>query len=183
MRRAVEEVAVGPEDVLRAVAVMDVEIDDRDALGIIAGARIVRGDRHIVEEAEAHGAARFGMMAGRARWRRRHCPPRRLNTASTPAIPRRRRRARPLRASPATSRCRDRAAPIAGRDRGRSARIERIYASAMGAGDVVVLAERRFLAVEVGENRMRQQPVDDAQGDRRARDGRAASHVRGRQDG
>ena len=45
---------------------VNVEIDDRDALGIIAGARVMRGDGGLIEEAEAHGAAGFGMVAGRA---------------------------------------------------------------------------------------------------------------------
>jgi hypothetical protein len=66
MGRAIEQVAIGPEDVLRAIAVMDVEIDDRDALGIVALAGIESGNGGIVEEAKAHGPARFGMMAGRA---------------------------------------------------------------------------------------------------------------------
>jgi hypothetical protein len=39
MGRAVEQVAVGPEDVLGAVAVMDIEVDDRDALGAIMRTR------------------------------------------------------------------------------------------------------------------------------------------------
>ncbi len=52
--RGVEHVRVAPEDVLRAVAVMDVEIDDRDALGAVDGLGVARGDRRVVEEAEAH---------------------------------------------------------------------------------------------------------------------------------
>ena len=56
-----------PEDVLRAVAVMDVEIDDRDALGAVGRLGVTRGDGRIVEEAKAHRRRDFGMMAGRAR--------------------------------------------------------------------------------------------------------------------
>ena len=61
---------VGPEDVLRAVAVMDVEVDDRDALGAMLRARIEGGDGGVVEQAEAHGAVRFRVMAGRAHWQK-----------------------------------------------------------------------------------------------------------------
>ena len=65
MGRPIEEIAVRREDLLRAIAVMDVEIDNRNALGIIMYARIKCGDSGIVEQAEAHGPARFGMMSGR----------------------------------------------------------------------------------------------------------------------
>src|SRR5207237_5942451 len=64
--RAIEEIAVRPEDILGAISVMDIEIDDRDPLGIVAFTRIERSDGGIVEQAEAHGAALLGMMAGRA---------------------------------------------------------------------------------------------------------------------
>ena len=66
MGRAIEEIAVRPENVLGAVAVMDVEIDDRHPLGIMADAGMECGDGGIVEQAETHGAAGFGMVAGRA---------------------------------------------------------------------------------------------------------------------
>ena len=58
---------VVPEDVLRAVAVVDVEIDDGDALGAMRGLRVARGDRRVVEEAEAHRGRDFGVVAGRPR--------------------------------------------------------------------------------------------------------------------
>ena len=64
--RAVHHRAVAPEDVLRAVAVMDVPVDDRDALGAMRLLRVPGGDRGIVEEAEPHGAGALGVMAGRA---------------------------------------------------------------------------------------------------------------------
>ncbi len=56
---------VGPfvEDALRAVAVMDVDVEDRDTLVLQAQ---VRGcDRAVVEKAEAAGEIAIGVMAGR----------------------------------------------------------------------------------------------------------------------
>ncbi len=44
---------------------MHVEINDRDPLRAIGVAGMVRGDRGVVEQAEAHGASRLGMMTGR----------------------------------------------------------------------------------------------------------------------
>ena len=66
VRRGVEQVPVVPEDALRAVAVVDVEIDDRDALGAVAGAGVEAGDGDVGEQAEAHGAVLLGVVAGRA---------------------------------------------------------------------------------------------------------------------
>ena len=57
---------VGPEDVLRAVAVMHVEIDDGRALEPVALLRVARRDRGVVEQAEAHRPRRLGVVAGRA---------------------------------------------------------------------------------------------------------------------
>ena len=51
---------------LGAVAVVDVEIHDRDALGAVDRARVAGRDRGVVEEAEAHRRRHFGVMAGRA---------------------------------------------------------------------------------------------------------------------
>ena len=64
--RAIEHGRVGPEDRLRAVAVMDVEIHDGDAVGAMRGLGVAGGDGDIVEEAEAHRAAwaRHGGRAG-----------------------------------------------------------------------------------------------------------------------
>src|SRR5208283_425642 len=67
MGRCVHNVPVVPEGVLRAVAVMDVEIDDRDALGAIDRLRVTRGNGRVVEETEAHRHRDFSMMARRAR--------------------------------------------------------------------------------------------------------------------
>src|SRR6185312_6886121 len=55
-----------PEDVLRAVAVVDVEIDERGTLGAVLLLRVARDDRGAVEEAEAHRLCRLGVVAGRA---------------------------------------------------------------------------------------------------------------------
>ena len=66
MGGAIEQVGIGPEDFLGAVAVVDIEIDDGHALRIIAAAGIMGGDGHLIEQAEAHGLARFRMVAGRA---------------------------------------------------------------------------------------------------------------------
>ena len=51
---------------LRAVPVMDVEIDDRHPLGAVRRLGVARGDRGVVEEAEAHRVRGFGVMARRA---------------------------------------------------------------------------------------------------------------------
>ena len=56
----------------RAVAVVDVEVDDRDALGAVRRLRVAGRDRRVVEEAEAHRRARVsawwpgGRMATKA---------------------------------------------------------------------------------------------------------------------
>ena len=55
-----------PEDVLGAVAVVDVEIHDRDALGAVRRLGVPRGDGGVVEEAEAHRGRDLGVMSGRA---------------------------------------------------------------------------------------------------------------------
>ena len=52
------------EDVLGAVAVVHVEIDDGDALGGAAGDGVVRGDRDVVEQAESHRGRLLGVVAG-----------------------------------------------------------------------------------------------------------------------
>ena len=61
----VENVAGGGEDRLRAVAVVDVPIEDQDALGSAGIDRVPRRDRGVVEEAEAHCPVALGVMAGR----------------------------------------------------------------------------------------------------------------------
>jgi hypothetical protein len=54
------------EDVVRAVAVMDVPVDDHDALHAQRRLRVPSGDGGVVEEAEAHGARDLGVVARRA---------------------------------------------------------------------------------------------------------------------
>ena len=99
MRRGVEHAWVRPEDGLRAIAVVNVEIDDGDALGAVQLLRVTRGDGGGVEEAEAHrrGESRHGGRAGASRrrhfWRCRssHNPPhascRRRHASASPRFP------------------------------------------------------------------------------------------------
>ena len=54
------------ENVLGAVAMMHVEIDDGDAFQPMLLERMLGGDGDIVKEAEAHGAAAHRMMPRRA---------------------------------------------------------------------------------------------------------------------
>ena len=67
MRRAIHDGLVRPEDVLRAVAVMDVEIDDGRAGDAVLALRIARRDGGVVEKTKAHWPCRLGMVAGRPR--------------------------------------------------------------------------------------------------------------------
>jgi hypothetical protein len=57
---------VAGEDVLGAVAVVDVEVDDGDALQAVLGHGVGGADGDVVEEAEAHGPVALGMVARRA---------------------------------------------------------------------------------------------------------------------
>ena len=59
VRRGVEHARVAPENMLRAVAVVHVEIDDGDALDAMNGLSVARGDRRVVEEAKAHRGREF----------------------------------------------------------------------------------------------------------------------------
>ena len=79
MDRHGQHIGAGVEDALRAVAVMQVDVEDRDARRIRA--QTLRGDRRIVEEAEAAGDIGEGVVAGRPAERvggsaRRTAPPR-----------------------------------------------------------------------------------------------------------
>src|SRR5581483_3611276 len=67
----VEDGVVRPEDVLRAVAVVDVEVDDRDARGVARGLHGPGGDRDVVQQAEAEGGDRRRVVTGRADERER----------------------------------------------------------------------------------------------------------------
>ena len=66
MGRGIEQARILGEARLRAVAVMDVEIDDRDAGEAVRLARPQRPDRDVVEETKAHRPPRLGVMTGRA---------------------------------------------------------------------------------------------------------------------
>ena len=64
MERHRQHVGARVEDALRAIAVMQVDVEDRHARALLAQA--LRGDRRIVEEAEAAGDVGEGVMPGRA---------------------------------------------------------------------------------------------------------------------
>ena len=66
VRGSEEDIRVGGEDGLGAVAVVDVEIDDGDTPQPVLVSRVRGADGDVVEQAKAHGAARFGVVAGRA---------------------------------------------------------------------------------------------------------------------
>ena len=68
MRRAVHDARIRPEDFLRAVTVMNVEVDDRDTFCPVMLLRVTRGDRGVVEKTKPHRRRGFGVMA-----RRTHC--------------------------------------------------------------------------------------------------------------
>jgi hypothetical protein len=60
-----EDVVAAAEGLGGAVAVVDVPVEDEDALGAQLGDRQLGGDRDVVEEAEAHRPVRLGVVAGR----------------------------------------------------------------------------------------------------------------------
>ncbi len=66
MRRAVEHARVLVEDILRAVAVMRIPVDDRQALQAKHVEGIARCYRNMVDKAEAHRTATCGVVARRA---------------------------------------------------------------------------------------------------------------------
>ena len=61
-----QDALVAGDDVLGAVAVMDVEVDDRDPLEAAHVERMARRDGDVVEEAEAHRLLARRVVAGRA---------------------------------------------------------------------------------------------------------------------
>ena len=85
--RGVEHARIVEEDVLRAIAVMHVEIDDGDALGAELALRLARHDGDGVDEAEPHRPLALGVVAGRAHARRRHCRPRPAPPPRAPSGP------------------------------------------------------------------------------------------------
>ena len=66
VRRGVHHGRIGPEDVLRTVAVMNIKIDDCHAADAVFALGVTGGDRGVVEEAEAHRLRHLGVVAGRA---------------------------------------------------------------------------------------------------------------------
>ncbi len=66
VRRDVQDVAALEEGVLGAVAVMDVVVEDGDALGAPLSEQPGGGDGDVVEQAEAHRLGGRGVVAGRA---------------------------------------------------------------------------------------------------------------------
>ena len=65
--RTVHHGSIVPEDVLNSIAVVNVEIDDDDALGAMGGLRMPGGDPRVIEEAEAHRRRGFRVVPGRTR--------------------------------------------------------------------------------------------------------------------
>ena len=66
VRRAIHHGRIGPEDILGAVAVMHVEVDHGGTADAVFALGVTRGNRGMIEKAEAHRLADFGVMAGRA---------------------------------------------------------------------------------------------------------------------
>ena len=62
MRGGIHHAGVVPEDGLRAVAVMDVEIDNGDAPDTVGLLGVAGGNGHIVEQTKAHGPRRLGWL-------------------------------------------------------------------------------------------------------------------------
>src|SRR6185295_7102517 len=62
----VEDGRVGFEGVLRPVAVVDVEVEDGNTCEIPSAAQMARGDRDLIEQAEAHRAVGLRVVARRA---------------------------------------------------------------------------------------------------------------------
>ena len=65
MRRRVKHVSIAPENLLHAIAVMHVKIDDGDARGAMRRARMQGRDGGVVEKAKAHRRIARRMMARR----------------------------------------------------------------------------------------------------------------------
>jgi hypothetical protein len=64
-----EDGRVVVKDSLRAVAMMNVPIDDGDALYLtVASLRVARGDGDVIEETEAHSALTRSVVSGRTHW-------------------------------------------------------------------------------------------------------------------
>ncbi len=66
MRGEKENGRIVVENFLRAVAVVDIPVDDHDALDAVLFLRVARGDGSVSEEAKSFGAFRHGVVPGRA---------------------------------------------------------------------------------------------------------------------
>ena len=66
MGRTIHHGRIGPEDILRAVAVMDVKVDDGGALDAVFPLRVTGRNGGVIKKAKSHGPVDFGMMARRA---------------------------------------------------------------------------------------------------------------------
>ena len=66
----VEHRRIALEGVLRAVAMMHVEIEDQEALDFVLILQRARRHRDVIEQAEARGPVGLGVMSGRANSRR-----------------------------------------------------------------------------------------------------------------
>ena len=64
MGRNVQNRGILLEEVLSAVSVVNVPVEDQDPLDARLRTKSARGDGDVVEQAEAHGAVRFGVMSG-----------------------------------------------------------------------------------------------------------------------
>src|SRR5690625_3440381 len=62
MQRRVEQTRFVPEDLLRAVSVMNIKIDDGDALQTVYRPCMSSGGSGVIEQAKTHRAIAFGMM-------------------------------------------------------------------------------------------------------------------------
>ena len=64
MRVEEEDTRVLVKGILRAVAVVDIPVDDQHAFEAVHRLRVAGGERHGVEQAESHPLRRCGMVAG-----------------------------------------------------------------------------------------------------------------------
>ena len=151
VERDVEDVGVGVEHLLGAVAVVRVDVDDRHALA--ARSELGRDDRDVVQQAEAHRLARTRVVAGRTDRQERA-----VGVARDQRVDGRepgtgggaRRRPRPLRrrrvgvevAAP----CADRLEPVEVRGR--------VHPFELGAGGLPA-SERDEVRAEIGEHQPR----------------------------
>ncbi len=178
----VEQVGIGDEDRLRAVAVVHVEIDHRDAPQPPARLRVAGGDGGVVEQAEAHRPAparRGGPAAGRRRRRARAQPSITASTAGTrPPAARSAASALPWLITVSASSWHA-LAPAAGGWPG-SRRRSRAGCTRASCSTV---AARRLLAQQGGEFLGLQRLQDGAQPVRRTRGGTGPGRAPGRPDG